>query len=97
MGGPGLEVIKFTFYVFMPMGFMVYFGGPGFYERYVADETYRFNAPPKIKVPTETGDVTRALAEFKEAREQRKRQREDFMKKIDPLTPECVGQKDINM
>ncbi|KAJ1816634.1 hypothetical protein LPJ56_002295 [Coemansia sp. RSA 2599] len=94
MGGPGLEVIKFTFYVFMPMGFMVYFGGPGFYERYVADETYKFNAPPKIKVPTETGDVTRTLAQFKEARELRKRQREEYMKNMDPLNPGRVGSEE---
>ncbi|KAJ1733610.1 hypothetical protein LPJ61_001473 [Coemansia biformis] len=79
MGGPGLEVAKFTFYVFMPIGFMVYFGGPGFYERYVADDVFQFNPPPKYKVPTEKGDIRRALEEFRAAREQRRQMRESTM------------------
>ncbi|KAJ2077386.1 hypothetical protein H4R24_005154 [Coemansia sp. RSA 988] len=72
MGGPGLEVAKFTFYMFMPIGFMVYFGGPGFYERYVADETFTFNPPPKRIVPSETSEINQALHKFRQERAQRK-------------------------
>ncbi|KAJ1899690.1 hypothetical protein LPJ66_001948 [Kickxella alabastrina] len=77
------DVIKFTFYVFMPMGFMVYFGGPGFYERYVADETYKFNAPPKVKVPTEPKDVMAALEQLRQAREDRKAIRDKYMSEME--------------
>ncbi|KAJ1926577.1 hypothetical protein FBU59_007301 [Linderina macrospora] len=79
MGGPGLEVAKFTFYVFMPMAFMVYFGGPGFYERYVADEAFKFNPPPKMKMPTEASDVQRALEQLRADREARRIAREAAM------------------
>ncbi|PIA19628.1 hypothetical protein COEREDRAFT_36514 [Coemansia reversa NRRL 1564] len=72
MGGPGLEVAKFTFYMFMPIGFMVYFGGPGFYERYVADETFTFNPPPKRIVPSDTSEINQALQKFRQERAQRK-------------------------
>ncbi|KAJ2364868.1 hypothetical protein IW150_006368, partial [Coemansia sp. RSA 2607] len=89
--GPGLEVIKFTFYVFMPMGFMVYFGGPGFYERYVADETYKFNAPPKTNVPTEPEKITKTLEALKEAREQRRLAREQYMKNANSQSPGIAG------
>ncbi|KAJ2782401.1 hypothetical protein GGI15_002934 [Coemansia interrupta] len=91
MGGPGLEVAKFTFYVFMPMGFMVYFGGPGFYERYVADETYKFNAPPKMRVPTEPADISKTLDALKDAREQRRLAREEYMKNLDSQSPGVAG------
>ncbi|KAJ2746455.1 hypothetical protein H4R27_006370 [Coemansia aciculifera] len=82
MGGPGLEVAKFTFYVFMPMAFMVYFGGPGFYERYVADEAFKFSPPPLKPLPTEPSDIKRALDQLKEARLQRKLMRERVMKEM---------------
>ncbi|KAJ2793835.1 hypothetical protein H4R20_006416 [Coemansia guatemalensis] len=72
MGGPGLEVAKFTFYMFMPIGFMVYFGGPGFYERYVADEAFTFNPPPKRIVPSDTSEINQALQKFRQERAQRK-------------------------
>ncbi|KAJ2744674.1 hypothetical protein GGI20_002771 [Coemansia sp. BCRC 34301] len=83
MGGPGLEVAKFTFYVFMPMGFMVYFGGPGFYERFVADDAFRFSPPPLKPLPTEPSDIQRALEQLKEARLQRKIMRERIMKEFE--------------
>ncbi|KAJ2778342.1 hypothetical protein H4R18_004647 [Coemansia javaensis] len=82
MGGPGLEVAKFTFYVFMPIGFMVYFGGPGFYERYVADDVFQFNPPPKQRIPTETGEIRRTLDDLRAAREQRRRMRERVMREM---------------
>ncbi|ORX74689.1 hypothetical protein DL89DRAFT_264501 [Linderina pennispora] len=82
MGGPGLEVAKFTFYVFMPMAFMVYFGGPGFYERYVADEAFKFNPPPKMKMPTEPGDVQRALDQLRADREARRLAREQVISQM---------------
>ncbi|KAJ2458270.1 hypothetical protein GGF42_002176 [Coemansia sp. RSA 2424] len=83
MGGPGLEVAKFTFYVFMPMAFMVYFGGPGFYERYVADEAFKFSPPPLKPLPTEPGDIQRALEQLREARQQRKIMRERVMREME--------------
>ncbi|KAJ2822467.1 hypothetical protein IWW50_004201 [Coemansia erecta] len=83
MGGPGLEVAKFTFYVFMPIGFMVYFGGPGFYERYVADHVFEFAPPLRRNLPTEESDIKRALREAREVREQRKAQRTKLMQEMD--------------
>ncbi|KAJ1742251.1 hypothetical protein LPJ78_002884 [Coemansia sp. RSA 989] len=83
MGGPGLEVAKFTFYVFMPIGFMVYFGGPGFYERYVAEHVFRFSPPPKGNLPTEDSDIRKELAKFREAREQRRLLRERVLQGTD--------------
>ncbi|KAJ1776825.1 hypothetical protein LPJ77_003244 [Coemansia sp. RSA 2523] len=82
MGGPGLEVAKFTLYVFMPIGFMVYFGGPGFYERYVAEHVYNFAPPPRRNLPTETSDIKKALEESRLMREQRKLVREQAMKEM---------------
>lgn len=83
MGGPGLEVAKFTFYVFMPMAFMVYFGGPGFYERFVADDVYKFNPPNKKQdPPTEHNEISRALEDMRTQRGQRKREREQAMEEL---------------
>ncbi|KAJ1831104.1 3'-5' RNA exonuclease complex component [Coemansia sp. RSA 2711] len=80
MGGPGLEVAKFTFYVFMPIGFMVYFGGPGFYERFVADHVFQFSPPPKGNMPTERSEISKALEEFRGSREQRRLAREQALR-----------------
>ncbi|KAJ2162012.1 hypothetical protein GGF46_001004 [Coemansia sp. RSA 552] len=82
MGGPGLEVVKFTFYMFMPIGFMVYFGGPGFYERYVADHVHTFNPPRKQRMPSEPAEISRTLEELKETRRQRKLMRERVLQEM---------------
>ncbi|KAJ2762699.1 hypothetical protein IWQ56_004988 [Coemansia nantahalensis] len=82
MGGPGLEVARFMLYVFAPIGFMVYIGGPGFYERYVADDVYQFNPPPKNKLPTESSDIRRALEELQAKREERRLLRERITKEM---------------
>ncbi|KAJ2611231.1 hypothetical protein GGH99_008426 [Coemansia sp. RSA 1285] len=82
MGGPGLEVVKFTFYVFAPIGFMVYFGGPSFYERFVAADVYKFNPPPKQKLPTESSDIEKFLELERKARVERRLVREKAMREM---------------
>ncbi|KAJ2847182.1 hypothetical protein IWW36_003983 [Coemansia brasiliensis] len=70
----------------MPIGFMVYFGGPGFYERYVAEHVFNFSPPPKGNLPTEDSDIKKALAQYREAREQRRLLREKALQGTDATT-----------
>ncbi|KAJ2551501.1 hypothetical protein EV175_003668 [Coemansia sp. RSA 1933] len=86
MGGPGLEVAKFAFYVFAPIGFMVYFGGPSFYENFVAADVYKYNPPPKTKLPTDFSEIERILEQNKQDRLERRLAREKAMleMKIEP-------------
>ncbi|KAJ2091264.1 hypothetical protein IW138_001963 [Coemansia sp. RSA 986] len=82
MGSPGLEVAKFTFYVFAPIGFMVYFGGPSFYEKFVAADVYKFNPPPKQKLPIDTSEIANILEQDKQARMERRLAREKAMREM---------------
>ncbi|KAI9505186.1 hypothetical protein GGI25_002242 [Coemansia spiralis] len=82
MGGPGLEVAKFAFYVFAPIGFMVYFGGPHFYERFVAPDLYKFNPPPKQKLPTEMAEILKLNEEDRKMRMERRLAREKALKEM---------------
>jgi protein PET100, fungi type len=35
MGGPGLEIFKFSLYLFVPIAALVHFGSPEWYRTYV--------------------------------------------------------------
>eukprot|EP01147_Barroeca_monosierra_P005184 gene5184-7028_t len=53
MAGPGMEIFRMTFYVFLPIGMFYYFGLPNFYENQVL---------PAFTVPT-TPEGNRKLLE----------------------------------
>ncbi|KAI7899651.1 uncharacterized protein BX663DRAFT_554825 [Cokeromyces recurvatus] len=79
MGGPRLEVFKFGFYVFFPVGVMLYFGGPEFYDKYVKgikfwpdiNTTYVSNEDELHKPPSTSEEVKSALDKMKAEREER--------------------------
>ncbi|KAG1148597.1 hypothetical protein G6F37_004448 [Rhizopus arrhizus] len=56
MGGPRLEVVKFGFYVFFPVGSMLYFGGPEFYDKFVKGIKFWPDYEKTHKPPTTTED-----------------------------------------
>ncbi|AYO42578.1 hypothetical protein DNF11_1628 [Malassezia restricta CBS 7877] len=45
MAGPALEVFRFGMYLMFPLGFMLYFGDPNWYEKYVLPSRGRFMPP----------------------------------------------------
>ncbi|CAO3674912.1 hypothetical protein G6F70_001343 [Rhizopus microsporus] len=74
MGGPRLEVVKFGIYVFFPVGTMLYFGGPEFYDKYVKGIKFWPDYETTHKPPTTPEDVKDTLAKLKAEREERWRQ-----------------------
>ncbi|CAO0791413.1 unnamed protein product [Mucor circinelloides] len=71
MGGPRLEVVKFGFYVFFPVGVMLYFGGPEFYDNYVKGIKFWPDINTTYKPPTTSEEVRSALDKMKSDREDR--------------------------
>ncbi|KAG1123485.1 hypothetical protein G6F42_010505 [Rhizopus arrhizus] len=71
MGGPRLEVVKFGFYVFFPVGVMLYFGGPEFYDNYVKGIKCWPDINTTYKPPTTSEEVRSALDKMKSDREDR--------------------------
>ncbi|KAL1934054.1 hypothetical protein VTP01DRAFT_6236 [Rhizomucor pusillus] len=71
MGGPRLEVVKFGFYVFFPVGVMLYFGGPDFYDRHVKGIKFWPDYETTHKPPTTSDEVKEALNKMKQEREER--------------------------
>ncbi|KAG1450943.1 hypothetical protein G6F46_011485 [Rhizopus delemar] len=71
MGGPQLEVIKFGFYVFYPVGTMLCFGGPFFYEKFVKDIHFWPDYETTYQPPKTINDVKSALEILKAEREER--------------------------
>ncbi|KAI8367317.1 hypothetical protein BD560DRAFT_141311 [Blakeslea trispora] len=71
MGGPRLEVVKFGFYVFFPVGVMLYFGGPDFYDTYVKGIKFWPNIDTSYRPPSTTEEVRSALDKMKADREER--------------------------
>ncbi|GAN09263.1 conserved hypothetical protein [Mucor ambiguus] len=71
MGGPRLEVVKFGFYVFFPVGVMLYFGGPEFYDTYVKGIKFWPDINTTYKPPTTSEEVRSALDKMKSDREDR--------------------------
>ncbi|KAL0090604.1 hypothetical protein J3Q64DRAFT_1007721 [Phycomyces blakesleeanus] len=74
MGGPRLEVIKFGVYVFFPVGVMLYFGGPGFYDQYVKGIKFWPDYNTTYKPPTTSEEIKASLEKMKAEREERWRQ-----------------------
>ncbi|KAI9243479.1 hypothetical protein BDA99DRAFT_530241 [Phascolomyces articulosus] len=74
MGGPRLEVVKFGFYVFFPVGVMLYFGGPDFYDKHVKGIRFWPDYETTTKPPTTSDEVKDTLATLKAQREERWRQ-----------------------
>ncbi|KAG2184738.1 hypothetical protein INT43_000651 [Umbelopsis isabellina] len=71
MGGPRLEVVKFGVYVFFPVGVMLYFGGPNFYEKYVRGINFWPEFEKTHQPPKTTDEVRAALDKMKSEREER--------------------------
>ncbi|KAI8644764.1 hypothetical protein BD408DRAFT_412861 [Parasitella parasitica] len=81
MGGPRLEVVKFGFYVFFPVGVMLYFGGPEFYDSYVKGIKFWPDINTTYKPPTTSEEVKSALDKMKSDREDRWRKALEEKKK----------------
>ncbi|KAJ2959375.1 hypothetical protein NQZ79_g5158 [Umbelopsis isabellina] len=71
MGGPRLEVAKFGVYVFFPVGVMLYFGGPDFYDKYVRGINFWPDFEKTHQPPKTTDEVRAALDKMKSEREER--------------------------
>ncbi|GAB5588295.1 hypothetical protein Unana1_03195 [Umbelopsis nana] len=71
MGGPRLEVVKFGVYVFFPVGVMLYFGGPDFYDKYVRGINFWPEFEKTHQPPKTSDEVRAALDKMKSEREQR--------------------------
>ncbi|KAI9284452.1 hypothetical protein BC943DRAFT_325674 [Umbelopsis sp. AD052] len=71
MAGPKLEVVKFGVYVFFPVGVMLYFGGPGFYDHYVRGINFWPDFQKTHQPPKTSEDVRAALEKMKSEREDR--------------------------
>ncbi|KAI9783709.1 MAG: hypothetical protein M1816_001190 [Peltula sp. TS41687] len=73
MGGPNLEIFKFSMYIFFPIAFMYYFGTnlderfsvPGFWPK--PEQTHR--------IPFERDEMKEELARLKNQRLERRRRR----------------------
>ncbi|ORX49184.1 hypothetical protein DM01DRAFT_324421 [Hesseltinella vesiculosa] len=71
MAGPQLEIVKFGVYVFFPVGVMLYFGGPQFYDSYVKGIKFWPDYNTTYKPPTTSKEVRDALEKMKSEREDR--------------------------
>ncbi|KAI8878854.1 hypothetical protein K501DRAFT_145081, partial [Backusella circina FSU 941] len=71
MGGPRLEIMKFGVYVFFPVGVMLYFGGPEFYDSYVKGIRFWPEYNKTHQPPTTSDEVRSALDKMKAEREER--------------------------
>ncbi|KAI9314125.1 hypothetical protein BX666DRAFT_501820 [Dichotomocladium elegans] len=71
MGGPRLEVVKFGFYVFFPVGVMLYFGGPDFYDKHVKGIKFWPDYEKTTKPPTTSDEVRETMNLLKAQREER--------------------------
>ncbi|WFD36264.1 hypothetical protein MCUN1_003142 [Malassezia cuniculi] len=45
MAGPSLEMFRFAMYLAFPIGYMLYFGDPAWYERFVMPYRERYMPP----------------------------------------------------
>ncbi|EDR11277.1 uncharacterized protein LACBIDRAFT_315917 [Laccaria bicolor S238N-H82] len=71
MGGPNLEVFKFSLYLFVPIAALVHFGDPEWYRRHVVP--YRDKLFPSLdrtiqQIPTDQSGVREELARIKSER-----------------------------
>ncbi|RUP52275.1 hypothetical protein BC936DRAFT_149532 [Jimgerdemannia flammicorona] len=71
MGGPKLEVFKFGVYIFFPVGVMLYFGGPDFYNKFVSHINFWPPVEQTHRPPTTREDIQRELERLRIEREER--------------------------
>ncbi|KIM48877.1 hypothetical protein M413DRAFT_438050 [Hebeloma cylindrosporum] len=79
MGGPNLEIFKFSLYLFVPIAALVHFGDPEWYRTTVIP--YREKLFPSLdrtnqRIPTDQAGVREELARIKAERIARRAQRE---------------------
>ncbi|PPQ89113.1 hypothetical protein CVT25_006485 [Psilocybe cyanescens] len=79
MGGPNLEIFKFSLYLFVPIAALVHFGDPDWYRAVVVP--YRDKLFPSLdrtnqRIPTDQSGVREELARIKAERLARRAQRE---------------------
>ncbi|OZJ03171.1 hypothetical protein BZG36_04075 [Bifiguratus adelaidae] len=77
MGGPNLEVVKFGIYVMFPIGWMLYFGGPEFFDRHVRNINFWPKEETTNKPPSTKQDIQSELVRLKLEREARWRRRHE--------------------
>ncbi|KAI8868570.1 hypothetical protein GQ42DRAFT_125058 [Ramicandelaber brevisporus] len=70
MAGIRMEIFRMGAYLSFPIGCMLYFGGPGYYNDYVAPLLKdRYSRPPgHISPATNMDDVKKQVEYFKEKR-----------------------------
>ncbi|KAF5358198.1 hypothetical protein D9756_001876 [Leucocoprinus leucothites] len=71
MGGPNLEVFKFSLYLFVPIAALVHFGDPEWYRKHVVPYRDRlFPGPERTSqnIPKETAAIREELARIKAER-----------------------------
>ncbi|KAL4401161.1 mitochondrial cytochrome c oxidase assembly protein [Malassezia pachydermatis] len=62
MAGPNMELFRFGLYLLFPLGFMVYFGDPAWYDKYVLPHRHRFEPPANEFHPPKTAsDLKKTL------------------------------------
>ncbi|KAH9951360.1 hypothetical protein B0H21DRAFT_818407 [Amylocystis lapponica] len=79
MGGPNLEVFKFSIYVFFPVAMMLYYGDPDWYNRHVVSYKDRIFPPNErlvTKLPTDQGALREELAKIRARKLEQRAERE---------------------
>ncbi|KAF4615251.1 hypothetical protein D9613_002766 [Agrocybe pediades] len=79
MGGPNLEIFKFSLYLFVPIAALVHFGDPEWYRTHVVP--YRDKLFPALDrtvqhIPTDQSGIREELARIKAERLMKRAQRE---------------------
>ncbi|KAF8964034.1 hypothetical protein BDZ97DRAFT_1601055, partial [Flammula alnicola] len=79
MGGPNLEIFKFSLYLFIPIVSLIHFGDPEWYRSTVIP--YRNKLFPSLdrtnqRIPTDQSEIREELARIKAERLARRAQRE---------------------
>ncbi|EAU88117.1 hypothetical protein CC1G_03789 [Coprinopsis cinerea okayama7 len=71
MGGPNLEIFKFSLYLFVPIAALVHFGDPDWYREHVVPYRLKLFPPPDRTVhrlPTEQSAIREELERIKAER-----------------------------
>ncbi|KJA27369.1 hypothetical protein HYPSUDRAFT_930243 [Hypholoma sublateritium FD-334 SS-4] len=79
MGGPNLEIFKFSIYLFVPIAALIHFGDPEWYKSTVIpyrDKLFPSLGRPDQHIPKEQSAIREELARFKAERLARRAQKE---------------------
>ncbi|KAF9483775.1 hypothetical protein BDN70DRAFT_851071 [Pholiota conissans] len=79
MGGPNLEIFKFSIYLFVPIAALVHFGDPDWYRSTVIpyrDKLFPSLGRNDMHIPKEQSAIREELARIKAERLARRAQRE---------------------